>query len=110
MHSFITVTHAECKAIVGGPKVEGCTLYVTKYPCNVCARVIVQAGITKVVYYEKGKSKTYQNSEKILTTCLEEKMKQDKIRSFQFIHEKRKEEDKGEEEEKSKHSSILLLK
>ena len=109
MHSFITVTHAECKAIVGGPKVEGCTLYVTKYPCNVCARVIVQAGITKVVYYEKGKSKTYQNSEKILTTCLEEKMKQDKIRSFQFIHEKRKEEDKGKEE-KSKHGSILLLK
>ena len=26
------------KAIVGGPKVEGCTLYITLYPCNVCAK------------------------------------------------------------------------
>ena len=104
MHSLTTVTHAEYKAIVGGPKVEGCTLYVTTYPCNVCAKVVIQAGITKVVYYNEGSGEpTYQSSEKILTTCLEEKMKQDNIRSFQFIHKKRK------TKEESKHSSILLL-
>ena len=104
MQSFFTVTHAEYKAIVGGPKVEGCTLYTTLYPCNVCAKVIIQAGITKVVYYNEGSGEpTYKNSEKMLTICLEEKMKQDNIRSFQFIHKKRK------TEEESKHSNILLL-
>ena len=58
MHSFITVYHAEYKAIVGGPKVEGCTLYTTLYPCNVCAKVIVQAGITEVVYENGDPKKT----------------------------------------------------
>ena len=53
---LITAHHAEYKAIMGGPSVRGCTLYVTKYPCNVCARVIVQAGITKVVYGEEGET------------------------------------------------------
>ena len=130
MQSFFTVTHAEYKAIVGGPKVEGCTLYVTTYPCNMCARVIVQAGITKVVYYYEGSGKpTYQSSKKMLTTCLEEKMTQDKIRSFVLIDNERKKEKKREEKkqkaeikreekkqevqtkkEESKHRSILLLK
>ena len=133
MHSFFTVTHAEYKAIVGGPKVEGCTLYVTTYPCNVCAKVVVQAGITKVVYYNEGSGEpTYKSSKKMLTTCLEEKMTQDKIRSFVLIDNERKKEKKREEEEKqkaekkteakekqaakakeekkSKHRSILLLK
>ena len=82
MHYFITVTHAEYKAIVGGPKVEGCTLYVTTYPCNVCARVIIQAGIAKVVYHKNkdDKKSMYTGSEKILTTCLEGKTKEEKIR------------------------------
>ena len=51
-----TVAHAEYKAILarGAPSFKGCTLYVTKYPCNGCAQVIVQSGITKVYYIEKG--------------------------------------------------------
>ena len=82
MHSLTTVTHAEYKAIVGGPKVEGCTLYTTLYPCNVCAKVIVQAGITKVVYYEGAdpKQDKYKSSKITLTMCLEEKIKGEKIR------------------------------
>ena len=125
MHSLTTVTHAEYKAIVGGPKVEGCTLYTTLYPCNVCAKVVVQAGITKVVYYKEGSGEpTYESSKKMLTTCLEEKMTQDKIRSFVLIDNERKKEKKREEKkqkaekkqevqtkkEESKHRSILLLK
>ena len=123
MHSLTTVTHAEYKAIVGGPKVEGCTLYTTLYPCNVCAKVVIQAGITKVVYYNKGSGEAYKSSKKMLTICLEEKMTQDKIRSFVLIDNERKKEKKREEEEKqkagektevtvieSKHRSILLLK
>ena len=81
MYYFITVRHAEYMAIVGGPKVEGCTLYVTTYPCSMCARVIVQAGITKVVYHKyKNDKPMYIGSEKILTTCLEGKTKEEKIR------------------------------
>ena len=46
------VCHAEYDAILsrGTPSVKDCTLYVTKYPCNDCAKVIVQSGIKKVVF------------------------------------------------------------
>ena len=46
------VVHAEYNAILskGAPSFKGCTLYVTKYPCHGCAQVIVQSGISKVVY------------------------------------------------------------
>lgn len=45
------VVHAEKNSIYNavGP-VEGCTLYVTMYPCNECAKDIIQAGIKKVVF------------------------------------------------------------
>ena len=50
------VCHAEYDAILsmGTPPVKECTLYVTKYPCNVCAKLIVQSGIKKIVYFEEG--------------------------------------------------------
>ena len=46
------VCHAEYDAILstGTPPVKDCTLYVTKYPCNDCAKVIVQSGIKEVIY------------------------------------------------------------
>ena len=44
--------HAETKAIVGNT-VEGSTLFVTKYPCNDCSQLIINAGIRKVVYRDK---------------------------------------------------------
>ena len=46
------VCHAEYDAILstGTPPVKDCTLYVTKYPCNDCAKVIVQSGIREVIY------------------------------------------------------------
>ena len=70
---FQLVSHAEYKAIIGiPPSVRGCTLYVTKYPCCHCAKVIVQAGITKVVYDEEGgeKNEMYKSSQKTLNKCL----------------------------------------
>ena len=76
---LITAHHAEYKAIIGGPSVRGCTLYVTKYPCNMCAKVIVQAGITKVVYDKEGemnkqnrkrKFYEYESSRTIMQNCL----------------------------------------
>ena len=68
---LIIAHHAEYKAIIGGPSVRGCTLYVTKYPCEMCAKVVVQAGITKVVYDEDGgNGPCYISSRKTLTKCL----------------------------------------
>lgn len=48
--------HAEMAAIVDaarrGISIAGCTLYTTTFPCHVCARHIVSAGIKRVVYNE----------------------------------------------------------
>ena len=30
--------------------VKGCTIYVALFPCNECAKLIIQSGITRVVY------------------------------------------------------------
>ena len=51
------VLHAEANAITklarGGNNSEGSTLYVTASPCIECAKLIIQAGIRRVVYAEK---------------------------------------------------------
>ncbi len=46
------VTHSELNAILNyrGGSLEGTKLYVSLFPCNECAKAIIQAGITKVVY------------------------------------------------------------
>lgn len=50
------VLHAEANAITkvakSGNSSEGATLYVTASPCIECAKLIIQAGITRVVYSE----------------------------------------------------------
>eukprot|EP01147_Barroeca_monosierra_P005596 gene5596-8942_t len=49
---FPYVCHAEMNAILNtnDQSVEGCTAYSTLFPCNECAKMIIQAGIRKVVY------------------------------------------------------------
>lgn len=46
------VTHGELNAILNyrGGSLEGTKLYVSLFPCNECAKAIIQAGIRKVVY------------------------------------------------------------
>lgn len=48
--------HGEESAILNlvgrGVDLTGSTIYVTTYPCNLCANKIVQIGIKKVVYFE----------------------------------------------------------
>jgi len=52
-----TVLHAEANAITKLAKnnnsAEGATLYVTLSPCFECAKMIIQAGIVRVVYSEQ---------------------------------------------------------
>jgi dCMP deaminase len=51
------VLHAEANAITkiarSGNSSEGATMYVTASPCIECAKLIIQAGIRRVVYSEK---------------------------------------------------------
>ena len=46
------VVHAELNAILNasGKKLAGSTLYVGLFPCNECAKAIIQAGVKKVIY------------------------------------------------------------
>lgn len=46
------VTHSELNAILNyrGGSLEGTKLYVSLFPCNECAKAIIQAGIKSVVY------------------------------------------------------------
>ncbi len=49
------VCHAEFNAILNtrnGSSLKGCTLYVTLFPCNECAKAIVQTGIKKIIYLD----------------------------------------------------------
>ena len=56
--TFPYVLHAEANAITKLARTsnscsEGATLYVTASPCIECAKLIIQAGIKRVVYGEK---------------------------------------------------------
>ena len=46
------VCHAELNAILNSISrdLRGCTLYVVMFPCNECAKAIIQSGIKEVIY------------------------------------------------------------
>ncbi|XP_017892524.1 deoxycytidylate deaminase [Ceratina calcarata] len=46
------VCHAELNAVLNknSSSVKGCTIYVALFPCNECAKIIIQSGIKSVVY------------------------------------------------------------
>ncbi|MBR4072900.1 MAG: dCMP deaminase family protein [Clostridia bacterium] len=49
---YLYVCHAELNAILNchSGSVRGCTVYVTLFPCNECAKAIIQSGIKEIVY------------------------------------------------------------
>ena len=53
-HEMCRALHSEMNAIIQaaqyGVSTKGATLYCTHQPCSVCARMIINAGIVKVVY------------------------------------------------------------
>lgn len=69
------VVHAELNAILNyrgsASDLEDSTCYVTLFPCNECAKAIVQAGIKEVVYLsdEHNGEDTNTISKTILDTC-----------------------------------------
>lgn len=53
-HKYFAVCHASINAILNknAESLEGCVLYTTLFPGHEDAKIIIQAGITEVIYYE----------------------------------------------------------
>ncbi|HID71857.1 MAG TPA: cytidine deaminase [Thermoplasmata archaeon] len=53
-HELCRGIHAEQNAVVQaarfGVAIKGSTLYTTTYPCVICAKILINAGIKKIVY------------------------------------------------------------
>ena len=51
---FTYVVHSELNAILSAGNrsnlIQGATIYVTRHPCNECAKAIIQSGIKEVVF------------------------------------------------------------
>ena len=50
---YMYVCHAELNAILnaGGRVLRGARLYVALFPCNECAKAIIQSGIREIIYF-----------------------------------------------------------
>ena len=49
-HEWCTAVHAEMNSLIqAGKASRGGTLYVNAFPCKICARMIVNAGIKRIV-------------------------------------------------------------
>lgn len=46
------ICHAELNAILNniGMELQGCKIYTALFPCNECAKAIIQSGITEVIF------------------------------------------------------------
>ena len=63
---YLYVCHAELNAILNCAvgTVRGCTVYTTLFPCNECAKAIIQSGISEVVYM----SDKYSESDSVIAS------------------------------------------
>ncbi|HHX07420.1 MAG TPA: dCMP deaminase family protein [Erysipelothrix sp.] len=50
-NKYAYVVHAELNAILNSTvDLQGCSIYVSLFPCNECAKAIIQSGIKEIVY------------------------------------------------------------
>lgn len=67
------VVHAELNAILNarGTSLAKSTIYVDLFPCNECAKAIIQSGITEVVYLSDkyGGQEMYKASRRMLNSA-----------------------------------------
>ncbi len=70
---YAYVCHAELNAILNNPGIsfEDAKIYVDLFPCNECAKAIIQSGIKEVIYYSDKYQGTDANivSKKLFDTC-----------------------------------------
>lgn len=63
---YLYVCHAELNAILNCSvgSVRDCIVYTTLFPCNECAKAIIQSGISEVIYL----SDKYADSDSVLAS------------------------------------------
>ena len=74
------VVHAELNGILNaGRSLKDCTLYVSLFPCNECAKAIIQSGIKKIIYEDDkyADSETTRASKRMLQSANVELMQLD---------------------------------
>lgn len=80
LSKYAYVVHAELNAILNATqKLEGCTIYVSLFPCNECAKAIIQSGIKRLVYEDDKYANTpaVKASKKMLNAAGVKLIKQD---------------------------------
>jgi len=77
-HELCRGVHAEQNAIIQaavfGVSTRGSTLYVTDFPCSICAKIIINAEIKEIVYdspYEDPESLNLLNSAGVIIRCFQ---------------------------------------
>ena len=80
------VVHAELNAILNskGKDLSGCRIYVALFPCNECAKAIIQSGISEVIYL----SDKYANTDSVKASKLMLKCAGEKLTQLEATHEK----------------------
>ncbi len=78
------VVHAEVNAILNNTStsLQGCRIFVALFPCNECAKVIIQSGIKEVIYL----SNKYVHTDSIKVS--QKLFKDAKIKTRQLVPEK----------------------
>ncbi|MBO5926710.1 MAG: dCMP deaminase family protein [Clostridia bacterium] len=82
-HEVCYAVHAEQNAIAQAAKmgisVEGSTIYVTHQPCTICTKMIINAGIKKVIYkygYPDDFSKVLLDEAGVELICFDDMIKE----------------------------------
>ncbi len=80
------VVHGELNAILNakGKDLSGCRIYVALFPCNECAKAIIQSGISEVIYL----SDKYANTDFVRASKLMFKCAGVKLSQLKATHEK----------------------
>ena len=79
---YLYVCHAEFNAILNtrnGASLRGCRLYVTLFPCNECAKAVIQTGIKEVIYLDN----KYQDTTGVQASLKMLKLAGIKIRKYE---------------------------
>lgn len=65
-NKYFYSTHSELNAILNyrGGSLEGAKLYVSLFPCNECAKAIIQSGIRTIIY----ESDKYDNTPSVIAS------------------------------------------
>lgn len=68
-NKYAYVAHAELNAITNsqGKSLKNSTIYVTLFPCNECAKLIIQSGIKQIIYASDKYADTFAT---ITSKCL----------------------------------------